>query len=52
MNPCTIMGGFWFEMGRCLFGLTIVGGIIGSIFAAFFIYAAVGSISQWLKTRL
>jgi hypothetical protein len=28
MNPCTVMGGFYFEAGRCLFGCACVIGVI------------------------
>lgn len=46
MNPCTVMGGFWFAMGYCLFGLAVLGSIIVLALAGFLTYAAIGSIRR------
>ena len=38
MNPCTLLGGFWFEAGRVLFGVSIFGGaLLVLLFFAFLI---------------
>lgn len=42
MNPCTIMGGFYFEAGRVLFGVTAF-----AIFVALIVVA--GFAARWIN---
>ena len=49
MNPCTIMGGFWFEAGRCLFGLAVFGGLIVALFGGALLWVTIGSVLHRFK---